>query len=263
MKFCLISVFLITNICKGQELQAELMAGMSGYNGDLTQKRISLKQIRPGFTFSIKYNSGDYINLRAGIGYGQVVGDDKNNTHADLRNRNLNFKSVILEANIVGEVNLFDPEVFTSSPYLLGGIGIFHFNPFTYDNENNKTYLHPLSTEGQGLEEYPDRKKYSLTQVCFPVGAGWKWRINEKWDVSYEFGFRILLTDYLDDVSKTYVNLQVLETEKGPKAAELAYRGPSPFLYEGEVRGNSGINDIYFFSGLKVSVRLGTIRVRE
>ena len=89
-------------------------------------------------------------------------------------------------------------------------MGLFHFNPFTYDKENNKTYLQPLSTEGQGLKEYPGRKKYSLTQFCLPVGGGWKWNINENWDISYELGFRILFTDYLDDVSKTYVNLNVL-----------------------------------------------------
>ena len=48
-------------------------------------------------------------------------------------------------------------------------------------------------------------------------------------------------------------------TEKGPKAAELAYRGTPPFRYEGEVRGNSAINDIYFFSGIKIAVNLGNI----
>ena len=65
MKFCLIFLLLLTNICKGQEWQAELMAGVSGYNGDLTQRRISIKQIRPAFNFNLKYNSGDYFQ-RAG-----------------------------------------------------------------------------------------------------------------------------------------------------------------------------------------------------
>ena len=248
-----------SNICKGQEWQAELMAGASGYNGDLTQRRISIKQMRPAFNLNFKYNSGDFINVRLGIGYYKVGADDKNNTHADLKSRNLNFKSDILEVNVIAEVILLDPEVYTSYPYFWGGVGLFHFNPFTYDNNNKKIYLQPLSTEGQGLKEYPDRKKYSLIQFCLPLGIGWKWDINEKWDISYELGFRILFTDYLDDVSKTYVNLNVLATEKGPKSAELAYRGTTPFLYEGEVRGNSAINDSYFFSGIKISRKLGNI----
>lgn len=263
MKFCLIFLLLVTNFCKGQEWQAELMVGAAGYSGDLTQQRVSIKQLRPAVNFNLKYNSGDYINLRGGIGYGEVFADDKNNTRADLKSRNLNFKSFILEANVIAEINLFDPEVYTSYPYLLGGFGVFHFNPFTRDNNNVKTYLQPLSTEGQGLKEYPDRKKYALTQICFPVGLGWKWYINQKWDISYEFGYRILVTDYLDDVSKTYVNPNVLATEKGPKSAELAYRGTAPFQYEGEVRGNAAINDIYFFSGIKISTKLGHIRKKH
>jgi hypothetical protein len=263
MKFCSIIFVLATNICIGQEWQAEIMAGISGYNGDLTQHRISIKQMRPAFNLNIKYHSGDVLDMRVGLGYGKVVADDKNNTHADLKRRNLNFKSNIIELNVIADVNLFDPEVYTSYPYLFGGVGLFHFNPYTYDNDNKKTYLRPLSTEGEGLTEYPGRKKYSLVQFCLPVGAGWKWHINETWDVSYELGFRVLLTDYLDDVSKPYVNLDVLATEKGPKAAELAYRGAPPFLYEGGMRGNSGINDTYFFSGIKLAMNLENIRKKH
>ena len=85
MKFFFIFLLLTTNICKGQEWQAEVMAGVAGYNGDLTQQRISIKQLRPAFNLNLKYNSGDLINMRAGIGYGKVVADDKNNTHADLK----------------------------------------------------------------------------------------------------------------------------------------------------------------------------------
>ena len=263
MKFCLIFLLAFTNICKGQQWQAELMVGASGYNGDLTQKRINVEQLRPAFNFNIKYNSGDYFNVRAGIGFGTVDGNDKNNTNADLKSRNLNFQSNILELNVIAEINLLDPEVYTSCPYLLAGVGLFHFNPFTYDKDNKKIYLQPLSTEGEGLKEYPDRKKYSLTQFCLPVGVGWKWSINQKWDISYEFGLRILFTDYLDDVSKTYVNLDVLAAEKGAKSAELSYRGTTPFLYEGEVRGNPSINDTYFFTGIKISTNLHNIVKRH
>ena len=210
MKICLIFLLAITNICKGQEWQAEFMAGVSGYNGDLTQQRIAVKELRPAFTFNLKYNSGDYFNVRAGIAYARVAGDDKNNTHADLKSRNLSFRSDILELNVMAEINLLDPEEYIAYPYLMGGFGLFHFNPFTTDKDNKKIYLQPLSTEGEGLKEYPGRKKYSLIQFCLPVGIGWKWKINEKWDISYELGFRVLFTDYLDDVSKTYVNLTVL-----------------------------------------------------
>ncbi|MEP6597538.1 MAG: DUF6089 family protein [Ginsengibacter sp.] len=259
MKFRFFFILLFATNCKGQEWEAEIMPGVMGYNGDLTQKRFSIEQLKPAIKLNLKYNSGDFINLRFGIGYGKVGADDRNNKAADLKSRNLNFKSDILEINVIAEVGLLDPEVFTAYPYIFGGVGVFHFNPYTYDNENKKTYLRPLSTEGQGLKEYPDRKKYALTQFCIPVGVGWKMTIKEKWDISYEFGYNILFTDYLDDVSKTYASLNVLATEKNSKSAELAYRGDSPFLYEGEARGNPTIKDIYFFSGIKIATPLNNI----
>ncbi|MEP6952049.1 MAG: DUF6089 family protein [Ginsengibacter sp.] len=259
MMFRLIFLLLVTNVCEGQEWQAELMAGASGYNGDLTQRRVTISQLRPGLNLNIKYNSGNVINVRAGIVYTRLVADDKNSTENSLKRRNLNFKSDILELNAIVEINLFDPEVYVSYPYLFGGAGVFHFNPFTYDKNNLKTYLQPLGTEGQGLEQYPERKKYSLIQLCIPVGAGWKWIINDNLDISYELGYRILFTDYLDDVSKTYVNLDALAAGNGPKSAELSYRGSSPFRLGAIRRGNSGTNDSYFFTGIKISTNINSL----
>jgi Domain of unknown function (DUF6089) len=258
MKIYFIFLLTLSSVCYAQEWQAEIMAGVSGYNGDLTQQRISIKQLRPAFNLNIKYNSGDFINFRGGIGYGRIGADDKNNTNQLLKNRNLNFKSDIIELNFITEINLFDPETYTSYPYVFGGLGLFHFNPFTYDNNNKKVFLRPLSTEGEGLKEYPDRKKYKLNQVCIPIGIGWKWALNEKWDISYEFGYRFTFTDYLDDVSTTYVNLTTLANEKGREAAALSYRGPGPFI-DGDVRGNPKTNDIYYFAGIKIGTSLSNI----
>jgi len=241
--------------CKAQEWQAEIMAGVSGYNGDLTQQRIPLKALRPAINLNLKYNSGDFINFRIGLAYGRIGADDRNNSDPLLKNRKLNFKSDIVELNVITEINLFDPESYTSYPYIFGGVGVFYFNPFTYDNNNKKTYLHPLSTEGEGLKEYPGRKKYSLIQVCLPVGVGWKIPLNEKWDMSIEGGYRFTFTDYLDDVSKNYIDLGILAAEKGPTAAELSYRQSTP-LTIADVRGNPSIKDVYYFGGIKFTTSL-------
>ncbi len=259
MKFCVIFLLLFAGVCKGQEWQAELMLGAAGYSGDLTQKRVSLKQLRPVLNLNLKYNSGNLLNFRAGIAYTRLVADDQNNNSVHLTRRNLNFRTDVIELNVETELNLFDPQVYTSFPYLFAGVGGFYFNPFTYDKNHTKTYLQPLSTEGEGLSEYPSRKKYSLFQFCIPLGVGWRANILDKWDVSYEFGYRILFTDYLDDVSKTYVNLDVLADEKGPKAAELSYRGTIPFAHEGKRRGNSSQKDMYFFTGVKIATSLSNI----
>ncbi len=263
MKFCLIFFLLSASVCEAQEWQAELIGGISGYNGDLTEKRITVKQLRPAINLNFKYNTGGILNVRGGILYTKLVGDDRNNKSSGLIRRNLNFKTDIVELSVIVEANIFDPQIYTSYPYVFGGVGVFYFNPYTFNENNKRTYLRPLSTEGEDLPEYPDRKKYSLIQPCFPVGAGWKMAINENWDISYEIGYRILLTDYLDDVSKTYVDLDVLAYEKGQQAPKLAYRGAAPFHHDGKKRGNPGKKDNYFFSGIKISTSLDNLFSRS
>ena len=259
MKSCLVVLLFIFNYTHAQEWQAEIMVGISGYRGDLTQHAITLKSIGPAVNLNLKYELDNLIILRGGLGWGKFSADDKNNKDKSLKRRNLNFKSAIIEGSLCVEFNLFDPEFNYHYPYIFTGIGMFHFNPYTYDKENNKTYLQPLGTEGQGLSEYPDRKIYKLTQFCLLIRGGWKMQLNQKWDIVYEMGYRFLTTDYLDDVSTTYADPQKLLLNRRPKAVELTYRRELvPLPPNTEVkRGNPKVKDGYFFSGIKLLIHLG------
>ena len=240
-----------------QSWYAEIAAGGMGYCGDLTQHRIPLKTVRPAAGINIKFESGDLVNIRVGGLYGMLTADDKNNTDPTLRIRNLNFTTQLYEGNICLEFNLFDPEIYTSYPYIYGGVGVFYFNPYSHDNNNNKVFLHPLRTEGQGLAEYPDRKQYSLTQVCLPLGVGWKWVTKNKSQWGLEFGYRFTFTDYLDDVSRSYADPEVLAIQISPLSGQMAYRKVNvPFKELGAPRGNDSKKDIYFFGSLKYGFRL-------
>lgn len=250
-------LLLFSATCGAQEWFAEVSAGMATYNGDLTQKEFSVKRVGPSATFNLKYNTGDFLNIRAGLSYAMLSGNDNNNSDPGLRSRNLNFKTSVVELNVCVEVTVLDPQTYYSYPYIFAGVGVFHFNPYTTDNNGQKTYLQPLGTEGQGLPEYPGRNKYSLFQPCFPFGGGFKLILKHRYELGFEVGYRILTTDYLDDVSKTYVNLKLLEEVNGPKARELSYRGDMPFQYEGEKRGNNKVRDSYLFAGIKFATKLG------
>lgn len=251
----------ISVACKAQEWQLELMPGVSAYNGDLTQRRLAPQYFHPAVALNLKYNTGDFFNFRIGFAYARIGADDKNNPSPLLKDRNLNFKSNIFELNLITEINLADPENYISYPYFIAGVGVFHFNPYTFD-DHKKVFLHPLSTEGEGLAQFPDRKKYSLYQLCVPVGFGWKWTIKEKWEISYEFGYRITFTDYLDDVSKNYVDVNILQQEKGCESAKLSYRGLTPYQ-PADVRGNPANKDIYFFNGIKIGTSLSNLFKRK
>ena len=246
----------ISNLCYGQKWMGEVVAGIAQYNGDLTQQAVSFKRIKPAVGFNVKYNSGDLLDLRVGFLFARVGADDKDNKREDYQARNLSFKTNIQELSVCAEFNLVDPEVYLQVPYVFAGVGVFHFNPFSYDNEGNKTYLRPLSTEGEGIADYPARKEYSLFQFCIPFGAGLKIKTTDQWQISWEFGYRFLITDYLDDVSKNYVSLEILNLRKGPKSGEMSYRKNAPFVEEGYPRGNSKVRDYYFFTGVKFAFNL-------
>ena len=263
MRYCVIVFLFVATTSYGQ-WEAEVMAGVSGYRGDLTQQYILPKTLRPAINVNLKYNFNNDFVIRSGIAWGKVTGNDKNNKDIFIHARNLNFKSQILEISICAEYNLLEPEIFYAYPYIFGGIGLFHFNSYTFDRDNKKTYLRPLSTEGQGIAEYPNKKTYSNTQFCIPFGGGWKYNINDKFEIIYEIGYRLIFTDYLDDVSATYIDPNILLANRGPKAVELAYRAkPLPDGHplpqgNGAQRGNTSVKDWYFINGIKLLIHLGT-----
>lgn len=244
-----------------QDLHLNLFGGFANYQGDLQQKKIALDQSSGALGIGLTYDINRHFSARAGLVYGVIGADDKKNG-ATLQPRNLNFKSGVFEGNLLLEYNILDLRYHRATPYVFGGIGIYHFNPYTYDTLGNRILLRPLGTEGQGLPEYPDRKMYRLTQFALPFGAGVKLRVSDRILLGYEIGLRKTFTDYLDDVSTNYADAAVLGAARGPKAIEMAYRGGElkdgnpVYPAEGTKRGGSRYGDWYYFHGITVSIRL-------
>ena len=236
--------------------------GFSNYQGDLQSKPITLDQSNFAFGLGVKYSFTSHIAVRSGFNYGRIEAYDAKNKPS-LQLSNLSFETKIVEGNLLGEYTLFDLSEKRFSPYAFVGAAVYHFNPYAHDSLGNKFALQPLSTEGQGLAQYPDRKQYKLTQFAIPFGAGIKMRINEYTTLGYEIGLRKLFTDYLDDVSETYVDPVALAQARGPKAVEMSYRGGEvkggdpAYPADGEMRGSPKFKDWYYFSGLTLSVSLG------
>jgi hypothetical protein len=256
MKRIFFLFILIGNICYAQDYpnwQGEIYVGVSGYNGDLSIKLIDIKTWHPVIAGNIRYALTDLFAVRFGVSDAKISGNDKDNSKADFKNRNLNFQSNIFEGSVCGELNILSPDTYSVYPYVFAGVGFFHFNPYSFDNNNYKTYLQPLSTEGEGLSEYPGRKPYGLTQFCIPFGVGVKKRINSDLEIGFELAFHKIFTDYLDDVSKSYIDYNILLKDKGPEAAQMAFRQLSGAVpHPNYVRGNPKKDDTYYFAGIKL-----------
>lgn len=194
------------------------------------------------------------------------------------KQRNMDFKSNMWE--VYGALEFFPIQYFKRNdeeydprfrPYVFGGIGAFHFNPkgsLTDENGNVSWHeLKPLSTEGQGFAEYPDKKPYKLTQMNLPFGAGIKYMASEKMNLGLELLYRKTFTDYIDDVSTTYIDQNYFDLYLSEADAIIAKQisdktngivTPGVNRYDpGVQRGNPNNNDAYFSFVLKIGLKFG------
>ena len=259
MKFFKIALlaFLMPLSLAAQHLEGGIFLGASTYYGDLDTDDFHFQGTHFGYGLVARYNVNDYVSIRGSILGGEFTGDDSRNNSDVLRERNLSFRSSVAEFALVPEFNIlgYNPYDRIFSPYVFAGIAAFRFNPETV--LDGQTYqLQPLGTEGQGMPGRPTR--YSLTEFSIPLGAGVKFSMTEYWNISFEVGYRVTFTDYIDDVSTTYVDRNDLIAVNGEIAADLANRtaeltGSDPVNLPGETRGNPNQNDRYVFTGITMT----------
>ena len=243
-----------------QPLRLHIMSGFSNYSGDIRQQRFTLHKAGSVITAGGALNITDRFALRSDYLFTRLGADDRYNK-ADLRIRNLNFKTMIKELTLMGEYDFANLNERRMTPYIFAGIGVFHFSPYTLDSTANKVWLAGLSTEGQDLPEYPGRKAYKKTQLNIPLGVGIKYALLDDVHMGFEVGIRKLFTDYLDDLSTTYIDRNILFNRKGAQAVEFAFRGdelkpPLEYPKPGSLRGNSKRNDYYYYGQVRVSFRI-------
>ena len=261
--FTIIFLFLFTSSSsaqRGWELGG--WAGVSHYFGDLNT---SLDLKHPNFAAGgvFRFNFNDRICAKLGANYGSIGANDNTSTNPFELRRNTHFKSIIIDGSAQVEFNFMSYDYFDKSkwftPYLFGGIGVYHFNPqakykgVTYD-------LRPLGTEGQFAGE-----EYYTTQPALVYGGGVKMALNEVWSINVELSMRKLFTDYLDDVSKTYPNMNDLRKAHGEVAVALS--DPSLTTENqlkvgqlGRQRGDAHTTDTFTFFGVSLLYYFGDLR---
>ena len=243
---------------KGWEVGGWIGAGH--YFGDLnTTYRLN----RPGIAAGAigRYNFHERISARLSINFGQLSAYDSDSKNAFELARNLSFKTNVVDGFLAFEFNFLPyfhgsrDDFFT--PYLLGGLGVHHFNPKA-ELDGRWVKLQPLGTEGQAIGG-----EYNLAQPMLVYGFGLKYDINYYWSINVELNGRALFTDYVDDVSSVYPNVVELQALRGDDAARLADRSlevrPEAIGEPGRQRGNSRNNDSYAFLSIGLVYYIGTL----
>ncbi len=249
-----------------QQGEFGITLGGAHYFGDLNT-RASISRPKPALGLFYRKQFGNYVGLRLAAHYAQLGYSDvysKNDYH---RTRNLSFNSNIWEIAAMGDFNFFkflpnNPD-YLFTPYITLGLGVFSYDPYAY-LASKKEFLRPLGTEGQNIN-YQGRKPYGTMAVCVPFGAGIKYNISEKLNLSFEVSHRYTFTDYLDDVSTTYVGIDKFSGPSDGTARLLQDRSyeidPDNILgLEGRQRGTSKQKDQYLIVELGLSFNISTYR---
>lgn len=244
------------------QIEAGVQVGVSNYLGDLAPSGLWTSLGETNFSAGVfgRYNIGKWASVKAGINYAKIsAADSSGDPTTSKEYRNLSFRSNIYEFSLTGEFNILGYQPYNLervfSPYIFAGVAAYKFNP---QAQLDGTWhdLQPLGTEGQGQDGRP--AEYKLLQVSIPFGAGVKYAINDKWNLGLELGLRKTFTDYLDDVSTTYVNPTELAATNGDLAAALTWRGneingDAIAPTTGQGRGDSTNLDWYTISVITVS----------
>ncbi len=233
---------------------------------------------RPLLHAGFRYKILEPLSTKIQISYGWVQGNDATTENIFRKNRNLSFYSPIIEFGAQLEYSLIKEKVghrynlrktkglqqlLRVNTYVFAGIAGFYFNPKGQDSTGNWHALQPLGTEGQGLVS--TRPMYSRVSAAIPFGIGFKYGINRKISIGLEYGMRYTFTDYIDDVSTTYYDNDLLRLARGDIAAELADPNMGDPALSGQTapnqqRGNPRDNDAYMFTLITLTYKLNTGR---
>ena len=248
-----------------QEGEFGITGGVAHYYGDLNNRAAyNRPKIAVGAFFRKQF--GNYTSLRITGHYAQLGYSDKYSSNEFQQRRNLSFNTNIFEIAARGDFNFFkfiptDPaHAFT--PYATIGVGIFSYDPYAFYN-GEKIYLRPLNTEGETF--YNGRKAYGTMALCFPIGFGIKYAVTDQINISFEIAHRFTSTDYLDDVSTTYVGIDKFPSPNGGKSVaalmqDRSFETGTPIGIEGRQRGFSKQKDQYAIAEVGISFNITSYR---
>jgi hypothetical protein len=250
----------IVSFSQGFKTAAEFgfFGGGSYYIGDLNPSKHFVYS-KPAFGAIFRYNLTTRYSLRFTATYGNVYGSDADSDDPFMVQRNLSFKSDVLELAFGVELDLFKYRIndmkYPITPYFFYEIAYFKMNP-TGEMNGEDYSLQALGTEGQGTS-LNDKNPYKLNQLSVPLGIGLKFNLRARLAVSFEYGIRKTFTDFLDDVSGSYVDPDLLAAYNGSLAAEFSDRSinDNGLSNVGFNRGNSSNKDWYVFYGMMITFK--------
>lgn len=273
------------NAWKRQRYDVFAGSGITSFMGDLGGGKntsgvrwltdLDLAASRPLIAVGGRYKVLETLVVGAGIYFGYVRGDDKWSKDIFRLERNLNFRSPIIEFSPRVEYHVIPEKLgrktrrkrrgaslwqtiqsFPLNTYVFAGVGLYWFNPQGRDADGNWHNLHRIGTEGQYVLD--TRKPYKRVQLSIPFGVGVRYALDKRFSIGLEYGPRWTFTDYIDDVSMNYVSLDYFDDPVEQYLVNPHINGMK--LGPNDKRGNPTNNDYFMYTVISVSYKMRTTR---
>lgn len=213
------------------------------------------------------YKIAEQWAVKGNVLFGRLYGNDAFTEEFHRNNRNLHFRAPFIDVaatidfsiikeryghrydlrRIKGKNNL--PNL-----YIYTGIAGTWFNPKAQYTDGEWYALQPLGTEGQGI--VPTRELYSRICVTVPVGLGLNYIIDRNLGIGFEYGVRFTLSDYVDDVSNTYVDPSIFSDPMAAYFSSGTANPDWPGVGPGQQRGQNDRNDAFMFLTIKATYKI-------
>jgi len=259
---------------------ATIHLGASNFLGDLGGskdigsyglKDFDVQSTRAVFGAGYSYRFYERFNVKSNLYFGWIGGDDTWTGQINRNVRNLHFRSILLELSAQAEVYLTLQNTGKNwgrrknnrmpiTTYLFAGVGGVYTDPKGKYLDGKWYSLQPLHTEGQDIVE--TRSTYSKFAVAVPFGIGFKYDLNRKYSLGFEYGMRWTTSDYLDDVSTTYFDPNAIKAAYGDVAAyfsnpaDISDGATAYQTQPGQQRGNPMNKDSYMFANFTLYINL-------
>ena len=232
--------------------------GSKNFYGSNDMRDIDFKNTRYALGTGISYNYARGFSFGLNAFYTRLSADDGETTW-DRSYRNLHVRTDLIEAAFKLEYTVPQNSGLLRGFYINAGSGIAFFTPKA--EVNGIWYdLRSLGTEGQLVD--PFQIPYPKFSLIIPFGVGKKFYLPNGITLGIGLSMRKSFTDYLDDVSGSYFDNDLIRAKSGGIAAYLAdpSEGEGGVGTTGGIRGNPKNNDNYFLTGFKIEIPLGMSR---
>ena len=244
------------------------LGGQNRIGKDYSLRDIDFPSTFIGGQIGFRYRFRRYWATTTNLNIGGLKGSDALTSEPARHNRNLTFRSLVVELSQRIDFIFYSNEQVgrrysvpglkgfhnhNEQVYVFAGVGVFYYNPKGFYN-GGWVPLRPLGTEGQGFAD--GAKKYLPISISIPIGVGFKIGISRTWRIGMEVSYHKTFTDYIDDVSGSYYSAAKIGAKNGPTAAYMSNPSPTPNYPAGSQRGDKTDKDAFFFVSLNFTKSL-------